>query len=81
MTDISLGQFARPTRRGRTAIIGTISLDRFPAPRVNGRYSIDLGELRRQFDDTRVGRVATTGRECASCFVDFLLGRGARHSR
>jgi hypothetical protein len=80
MTDISLGQSARPTRRGRAAITGAVGLDRFPAPRVNGRYSMDLGELRKRFDDVRLGRVASARREFATGFVDFLLGRGARHS-
>jgi hypothetical protein len=78
MTDISLGQSARPTRLGRTTITGAIGLDRFPAPRVRGRYS--LGELRKQLDDMRAGRGTPEKREFATGFVDFLLGRGARHS-
>ncbi len=81
MTDISLGQSARLIRIGSTTITGDLGLDQFPAPQVNGRYSIDLGELREQFNDIRVGRVTSRGRECASGFVDFLLGRGARHPR
>jgi hypothetical protein len=78
MTDISLGQSARPTQLGRTAVTGAIGLVRFPAPRVKGRYSIDLGELRKQLDN--VGRATWARREFAGGFVDFLLGRGARHS-
>jgi hypothetical protein len=77
MTDSSLGQSARPTRLGRTVITGAVGLDRFPGTRVKGRYSIDLGELRRRFED--VGRTSAR-REFATGFVDFLLGRGARHS-
>jgi hypothetical protein len=77
MTDSLLGQSARPTRLGRAVITGANGLDRFAGARVKGRYSIDLGELRRRLEN--VGRTSAS-REFATGFVDFLLGRGARHS-
>jgi hypothetical protein len=79
MTDISLPYSARPTRRGRTSSTGAIGLRRFAHPRTDGRYSIDIGKLRKKLDDSRAGRLASVRREFATGFVDFLLGRGARH--
>ena len=83
MTDISLGSSGRATRIGKTAFTssaftGAIALDRFRGPRADGRRSIDLAELRRRLD---VGSRAASGeRGMARGFVDFLLGRGPRHT-
>jgi hypothetical protein len=44
------------------------------------RNSIDLERSREELDGMRVGGLASARRELATGFVDFLLGRGARHS-
>jgi hypothetical protein len=46
--------------------------------RVSGRYSVGPAQVREQFE---VRNVASRPQEFASGFVDFLLGRGARHPR
>jgi hypothetical protein len=78
MTDISLGSSGRATRKGRTAFTSAIALNRFPDPRTDGRRSIDLAALRRRLDGG--SRAASGERGVARGFVDFLLGRGPRHT-
>jgi hypothetical protein len=75
MTAISLGQSARPGRLGIRAItaikVGQI-------PRESGRYLVGSAQLREQFE---MGNIASRPQEFVGGFVDFLLGRGARHPR
>ena len=73
MTAISLRQPARPSRLGVRAAIngGRLSRD-------SGRYLVDAVQLREQFE---MGDVTSRPQEFARGFVDFLLGRGARHPR
>jgi len=74
MTAISLGQPARPSRA--RAITAAIKVGRLP--RDSGRYLVGSVQLREQFE---MGNVTSRPQEFASGFVDFLLGRGARHPR
>jgi hypothetical protein len=74
MTAISFGQAARGSRSGRTAITSA-NKDRRSSEEY-GRYRIVSAELRGQFD-----QIGNTPQAFAGGFVDFLLGRGARHSR
>jgi len=76
MTAISFGQAARPSRLGRTAITDAIKVGRFS--RNSGRYLIGPAQLREQFE---VSNLTLRPQEFAGGFVDFLLGRGARHPR
>ena len=75
MTSISPGQVARPSRLGISAITTAIK---------DGRLSRDGGKylagpvLREQFE---IGNLISRPEEFAGGFVDFLVGRGARHSR
>jgi hypothetical protein len=75
MTAISLGQAARPSRLGRTAItaikVGQLT-------RESGGHFFGPAQMREQFE---VSNVPSRPQEFASGFVDFLLGRGARHPR
>ena len=71
MTDISLLHSARPIRRGRMTTAAAVDLRRNP---------IELEKSREQIDGMRVGGLASSRRDLATGFVDFLLGRGARHS-
>ena len=72
MTAISLGQAARRGRLSRIAIkVGRVT-------RNSDGYLIGPAKLREHFE---VGNVITRPQEFAGGFVDFLLGRGARHSR
>jgi hypothetical protein len=73
MTAISLGQPARASRLGVRAAIKVGRL-----PRDSGRYLVGSVQLREQFE---IGNVTSRPQEFASGFVDFLLGRGARHPR
>jgi hypothetical protein len=76
MTAISLEQPARHSRLGMGAITAASNLHRLP--RDSGRYLVCSVQLREQFGR---GNVASRPQELASGFVDFLLGRGTRHSR
>ena len=70
MTAMSLGQTAHPSRLSRLAITAAIKF---------GRLTNDgLTQVREQFE---AGNVITGSQESAGGFVDFLLGRGARHPR
>jgi hypothetical protein len=71
MTAISLGHAARPDRLGRTAVTAAIKVGRLAT--ASGRYSVG--------EPFGVRNAASRPREFASGFVDFLLGRGARHPR
>ena len=75
MTAISLGQSPRPGRldiRAITAIkVGRIQ-------RESGRYLGGSAQLREQFE---MDNIASRPQEFVGGFVDFLLGRGARHPR
>jgi hypothetical protein len=70
MTDISLLHSARPIRRGRMTTAAAVALR---------RNAIALERSREELDGMRVGGLASARRELTG-FVDFLLGRGARHS-
>ena len=74
MTAISLEQSARPSRLGM--ITAAIKLRRLP--RNSGRYLVCELQLHEQFER---GNVASRPQEFAGGFVNFLLGRGARHPR
>ena len=74
MTAISWGQAARLNRSGRTAITGTNKHRRFSGE--PSKYLIVPAQLRGQ-----VARMGGAQQEFAGGFVDFLLGRGTRHSR
>jgi hypothetical protein len=76
MTAISLGQAARPSRLGRTAIAAAIKVGRLT--KASGRHFVGPVRAREQFE---VGNVSSRPREFAGGFVDFLLGRGARQPR
>jgi hypothetical protein len=76
MTAISLEQPARPSRLSMRGITAAMKLSRLP--RNSGRYLVCSVQLREQFER---GNVASRRQEFAGGFVDFLLGRGARHSR
>jgi hypothetical protein len=74
MTAISWGQAARLNRSSRPAITGTNRHRRSSGER--SKYLIVPAQLRGQFE-----RIGSSQQEFAGGFVDFLLGRGARHSR
>lgn len=74
MTAISWGQAARLNRSGRTAITGTNKHRRFSGE--HSKYLVVRARLRAQ-----VERIGNSQHEFAGGFVDFLLGRGTRHSR
>jgi hypothetical protein len=76
MTAISPGQAARPSRLGMRAITTAIKDGRLS--RDSGRYLVGPVQLREQF---AMGSITSRPQEFAGGFVDFLLGRGARHPR
>jgi len=76
MTAISLGLAARPSRLGMRTITAAIKGGRLS--RDSGRYLVGAVQLREQFE---MGDVTSRPQEFAGGFVDFLLGRGARHPR
>src|SRR6516164_8895407 len=76
MTAISLGQTAHHSRLSRKAITAAIKFGQLTND--SGGYSVGPAQVREQF---KVGNVTARSQECAGGFVDFLLGRGARHSR
>lgn len=75
MSAISLGQSARPGRLGIKPITA-INVGR--TPRESGRYLVGTAQLREQFE---MSNIASRPQELVGGFVDFLLGRGARHPR
>jgi hypothetical protein len=74
MTAISWGQAARLSRSGRTAITGANKHLRSSGER--SKYLTMPAQLRGRFE-----RIGSSQQEFAGGFVDFLLGRGVRHSR
>ena len=76
MTASSLGQTAHHSRLSRKAITATIKFGQLTND--SGGYSVGPAQVREQFE---VGNVTARSQECTGGFVDFLLGRGARHSR
>lgn len=75
MTAISLGQAASPSRLGQTAIAAAAKVGRLT--RDSGGCFVAPAQMREQF----VVDSVTRPQEFAGGFVDFLLGRVARHSR
>jgi hypothetical protein len=76
MTAISLGQAARRGRLSRMAITAAIKVGRVTSN--SDGYLIGPAQLREHFE---MGNVTSRPQESAGGFVDFLLGRDARHSR
>jgi hypothetical protein len=76
MTAISLGQAGRGGRLSRMAITTAIKFSRVSSN--SDGYLVGPAQLRGYFE---VGSVTTRPQELAGGFVDFLLGRGARHPR
>ena len=76
MTAISLAQAAGPSRLGKTAITAAIKVGRLT--RNNGEGFVDPAQIREQFE---VNSATSRPQEFAGGFVDFLLGRVARHPR
>ena len=76
MTDIPLGPSGRARRLGRSGFAGAIALERGAGPISHGRRSIDLAELRSRLNTGS----RSSERGMAKGFVDFLLGRGPRHT-
>jgi hypothetical protein len=76
MTAISLGQDAGLSRLGQTTITAAIKVGRLT--RDSGGYFVGAGRVHEQFE---AGNVASRPQEFAGGFVDFLLGRSARHPR
>jgi len=76
MTAISSGQAARPSRLGMGAI--TTAIKDGQLSRDSGKYLDGPIQFREQFE---IGNLILRPEEFAGGFVDFLLGRGARHSR
>ena len=76
MTAISLGQTGHNSRLSRTAITAAIKFGRLTHD--SGVHSVGPTQVREPFE---VGNVTARSQEFAGGFVDFLLGRGARHPR
>ena len=68
MTAISLGQAARPSRLGRTAIAAAVKVGRLTG--ASGGHFVGSARVREQFE---VGNVTSRPQEFAGGFVDFLL--------
>jgi hypothetical protein len=73
MTAISLGQAACPSQLGQTAIAAAIKVGR-----LSGGCFVAPAQMREQ---VVVDSVTSRPQEFAGGFVDFLLGRVARHPR
>jgi hypothetical protein len=76
MTAISPGQAVRPSRLGMRAITTAIKDGRLS--RDSGKHLVGPVQLREQFE---IANLISRPQEFAGGFVDFLLGRGARHPR
>ena len=74
MTAISFGHSARGSRPRRTAVTAASKDRRLAGER--GKYLIVPAQLRDRFE-----QIGNSSQEFAGGFVDFLLGRCARHSR
>jgi hypothetical protein len=75
----ALGQATHLTRARRMTISSTIKGEQ--GSRNNSGYSFGLYKPQEEFDDVRVGGVASRPQEFSGGFVDFLLGRGGRNPR
>ena len=75
MTAIPLGQAARRSRLTRMAITAAIKVGRLAD---DSGGTVGPAQLREQLE---VGNVTSPSQEFPGGFVDFLLGRGARHPR
>jgi hypothetical protein len=76
MTAISLGQIAHRSRLSRMAISAAIKVGRLTND--SGGYLVGPDQVRAQFE---VRNISARSQEFAGGFVDFLLGRSARHPR
>src|SRR5436309_1771961 len=76
MTAISLGQTAHRGRLGMMAKTAAIKFGQLTND--SDGYSVGPAQVREQFEE---GNVTARSQEVAGGFVDFLLGRGARHPR
>jgi hypothetical protein len=76
MTAISLGQAACPSRLGQTSIAAASKVDRLM--RNNDGCFVGPAQIHEQFE---VDSFTSRPQEFAGGFVDFLLGRVARHPR
>jgi hypothetical protein len=76
MTAISLGQTAHRSGLSKMAITAAVKVGRLTND--SGGYSVGPPQVREQFE---VRNVTALSQEFAGGFVDFLLGRGARHPR
>jgi hypothetical protein len=76
MTAITLGQAACPSRLGHPAMAAAIKVGRLT--RSSGGCFVGPAHIREQFE---VDSVTSRPQESAGGFVDFLLGRVARHPR
>ena len=76
MSAISLGQAAHRGRLSSMAITAAIKVGQVSSN--SDGHLIGSTQLPGHFE---VGNITTRPQEFASGFVDFLLGRGARHSR
>jgi hypothetical protein len=76
MTAITLGQAACPGRLGQTAIAAAIKVGRLTRSR--GGCFVGPAHIPEQFE---IDGVTSRPQEFAGGFVDFLLGRVARHPR
>jgi hypothetical protein len=74
MTDIPLGPSDR--RIGRSGFASAVVFERVPGPLADGRRSTHLAELRGRLHSGS----GSSERGMAKGFVDFLLGRGPRHT-
>jgi len=75
MTAITLGQAARHSRLTRIAITAAIKVGRLAN---DSGGTVGPAQLREQLE---VGNVTPRPQDFPGGFVDFLLGRGARHPR
>ena len=78
MTAISLIQAARLSPPGSSPISAAITVARFST--VHSRYLAGPAALHEQVK-LQVGNIISRPQAFAGGFVDFLLGRGARHPR
>jgi hypothetical protein len=74
MTAISVGQTAHPSRLSMMAINAAIKFGRLTND--SGGYSVGSAQVADEGSN-----VTARSQEFAGGFVDFLLGRGARHPR
>jgi hypothetical protein len=81
MNAVRPAQKARGARMTGLATTITRAIEVRSTSRYDGRHLLSAAEIREEPDDVRAGGVASRPQELARGFVDFLLGRGARHRR